>query len=274
MFESHAQSKASEGKSKAISEVAKVSASARGKYATIFILFLSLTAALGFLKFDYPSKFYIAIEVFALLLGIIHVWQMGKRFGWRNIHSFNQKLGFTLLILIFAMVAQGIIVYFCKPIADFWLLFPTSLLFFLFPLLAISCFDFAVDIPAPIYKKWKYPENMIMPDMDMIDFSNSHIVTFELRKNINDAGNTFMKFKAPQDRLTFGDLFYLYMFEYNEKHRESPIQFLNSLQQPYEWLFFIKPQKWYQSKIYIDPSLTVRENKIKENFIIVSERVK
>ena len=153
------------------------------------------------------------------------------------------------------------------------MIFPSSLLFFLFPLLAISTFDFAMQIPKPIYKKWIYPSNMILPDPDTIDFSNSYIVTYELRKNPNDPGNTFMKFKAPQDRLTFGDLFYLYMSEYNEKYRESQIKYMNENHQPYEWLFFIKPQKLWHSKIYIDPSLTVRENKIKENIIIVSNRV-
>ncbi len=274
MFSSTVSSKTSEGKTKAMEAVAKVPLMARGKYAIIFILLLSLIAALGFIDFENPSYFYIGVEVFALMIGIIHVWQMGKRFGWRNIYSFNQKITYTLLILFLAMLVQGLIVFLCKPLHEFWLLFPTSLLFFLFPLLAISSFDFAINIPAPVYKKWRYPENMIMPDMDMIDFSNSHIVTFELRKNINDPGNTFMKFKAPQDRITFGDLFYLYMFEYNEKNRESPIQFMDHLNKPYEWLFYIKPQKWWQSRIYIDHSLTVRENKIKENFIIVSERIR
>jgi hypothetical protein len=155
----------------------------------------------------------------------------------------------------------------------FWYIFPTSLLLFMFPLLTISTFDFAVIIPTPIYKKWKYPENIIMPDPDSIDFSNSHIVTFELKKSLRDKGNTFMKFKAPQDRLSFGELFLFCMTEYNERNRENPIEYLDDLHKPFEWLFHIKPQKWWQSKVYIDPSLTVRENKIRENIIIVSERV-
>jgi hypothetical protein len=61
--------------------------------------------------------------------------------------------------------------------------------------------------------------------------------------------------------------------EYNEKNREKPVQYLNDNQQSYQWLFHVKPQRWWQSRRYIDPSLTIRENKINENFVIVSERV-
>ncbi|MBL0341120.1 MAG: hypothetical protein IPP71_09450 [Bacteroidetes bacterium] len=252
----------------------KISSKARVKYSILLILILVLPFLLGFLKFATLPYFYISLQVYCVIIGIIHVVQMGRLFGWRNVESFYQKMNMSLSILILAILVSGLIVYFCPPITAFWMIFPSSLLFFLFPLLAISTFDYAVKVPPPIYKKWRYPENMILPDPDSIDFSNSHIVTFELKKNVRDSGNTFMKFKAPQDRLTFGDLFYLYMTEYNEKNRESPIQYMNENQQSYEWLFHIKPQKWFQSKIYIDPSLTVRENKIRENFIIISERIK
>ena len=108
--------------------------------------------------------------------------------------------------------------------------------------------------------------------MDSIDFNNSYVLTFKLKKNMDDFEYTLIKFKSPLDRLTFGDLFYLYVDEYNEKHRDYPIQYLNKLNQPHEWIFYIKPSKWWQSKKYIDPSLTIRENKIGENFVIVSER--
>ncbi|HMT28087.1 MAG TPA: TssN family type VI secretion system protein [Bacteroidia bacterium] len=273
MLDSILQSKAGEGKAKALSGAKKVSTLIRVKYAIVFILLLSIPFAFGFLKIDTLPYFYICMQAYALLIGIIHLWQMGKRFDWRNVDSFYQKMNLSLTILILAIITGGVVVYFCPPINVYWMIFPSSLLFFLFPLLAISTFDFAIRIPDPLYKKWRYPENMILPDPDTIDFSNSHIVTFELKKNARDTGNTFMKFKAPQDRLTFGDLFYLYMTEYNEKNRESQIQYMNDSQHPYEWLFYIKPQKWWQSKIYIDPSLTVRENKIRENFIIISKRV-
>ncbi len=220
-----------------------------------------------------PSYFYIGIQAYAIIIGIIHVWQMGKRFGWRNQESLTEKLILSVCILLVAMLVQASIIYLIKDVRGFYYLFPTSLLFFLYPLLAISVFDFAINIPVAIYKTWKYPENMNMPDMDLIDFSNSYIVTFELKKNARNPVSTTMKFKAPQDRLTFGDLFYFYMFEYNEKNRESQIQYLDDYNRAFEWMFYVKPAKWWQSKRYIDHSLTVRENKIKENFVIVSERV-
>lgn len=274
MLNSLAESKASEGKAGATSYATKIAAKTQVKYAIVFVLLLAISAALGFLNFEVPTYFFWCVQVYAMLIGIIHVWQMGKRFNWRNHDSFNQRMTLSIIILVCAMIVQSVIVYFCPPVNDFWLIFPSSLLPFLFPLLAIATYEYAISIPKPNYKKWRYPENMNMPDMDMIDFSNSHIITFHLRKNPKDISQTHMKFKAPLDRITFGDFFYLCMFvEYNDKNREKPVQYLNDAQQSYQWLFHIKPQRWWQSRRYIDPSLTIRENKINENFVIVSERV-
>ena len=82
-----------------------------------------------------------------------------------------------------------------------------------------------------------------------------------------------MKFKAPLNSINFGDLLYMYLYEYNDRNRESPIEYMDSAQNRYEWLFYVKPKHWWNSKKMIDPSLTVRENKIKENVVIVPYRV-
>ncbi len=274
MLNSLAQSSASQGKAAATARVNKIAAKTQVKYAIVFVLLLAAIAALGFFDFDVPMYFFYSVQAYALLMGILHLWQMGKRFGWRNQYSFYQKLNLTVIILLISMIIQGIILYFCPPLKNLFVSFPFSLLLFIFPLLAVSTYEYAIAIPKTIYKTWRYPENMHMPDMDMIDFSNSHIISFLLRKNPKDITQSVMKFKAPLDRLTFGEFFYLCMFvEYNEKNRENPVQYMNDSQQSYQWLFYVKPQRWWQSRRYIDPSLTIRENKIIENFVIVSERV-
>jgi hypothetical protein len=274
MLNSIVQSQVSQGKAAATSRVNKIAAKTQVKYATVFVLLLAAIAAFGFFDFEVHMYFFYCVQVYALLMGILHLWQMGKRFGWRNQYSFYQKLNLSVIVLLVAMAMQAIIIYFCKPMHDLFIIFPFSLLLFLFPLLAVSTYEYAIAIPKTIYKTWRYPENMNMPDMDRIDFSNSYIVSFLLRKNPKDISQSVMKFKAPLDRITFGEFFYLCMFvEYNEKNREKPVQYLNDNQQSYQWLFHVKPQRWWPSRRYIDPSLTIRENKINENFVIVSERV-
>ncbi len=275
MINSFVQTKTNEGKSAFMTGAQKASGKKAVKYSIVIILILILPTALGWLKFETLPYFFIGYQVYGFLIGIIHLWQMGKRFGWRNADSFFQKMSLSLTILLAAMILQGIIVFFCPPMKGFWLIFPTSLLFFLFPLMTISTFDFAIRIPLPFYKKWKYPENPNLPDPDSIDFSNSKIliVTFEIKKVINDQFHTQMKFKAPQDKLNFGELFLFWMTEYNERDRMNQVQFRNEVNNTYEWVFYIKSKRWWQSNKFIDPSLTVRENKIQENNIIISERV-
>ncbi len=273
MIKSSVFSQANKVRSATNKSVRQVAAKTQFKYVLIFCIILVLPAGILYLNKVIPTHIFWGMQIFALLIGFIHVWQMGKRFDWRNQYSLQNKLILSILIIFFTMVLQSVVVYFCKPAQELFILFPTGILTFLFPLLMFSVYDFSTAIPSEIYKTWKYSLNINMQDMELIDFSNSYIVTFQLRKTPVDFNYAYMKFKAPLDRLPFGDLFALYMNEYSEKHRESPIQYLNSSNQPYDWIFYRKPTRWWNERKLIDPSLTVRENKIKENDIIVSERV-
>ncbi|MEP7170470.1 MAG: TssN family type VI secretion system protein [Bacteroidota bacterium] len=272
MLRSIFQSQANAAKSKAIGNVQKAAKALYFKYVLIFSLVIALYSAFSFLNPDNILFFFISFQIYSMILGIIHTWLMGKKFGWRNIHSFFEKLEMSLLILLVSMIITGIVVYF-SPLPHLFYILPTGILFFLFPMMTISVFDFAMAIPPEEYKKWFYPEKVEMPDMDRIDFTNSYVLTFEIMKKDNERLPTFMKFKAPLNNITFGEMFYMYLFEYNEAHRESPIEYSDDNQKRFAWLFYVKPKHWWNSKMMVDPSLTVRENKIKENRIIVPYRV-
>ena len=174
--------------------------------------------------------------------------------------------------MLFRSLLSTAVIYF-SPLKPFFLLFPTACLVFTFPILFQSIFDFAMAVPAVEYKKWYYPQKVEIPDLDKVDFTNSYVLTLEVRKKDNERMPTFMKFKAPLNNINFGDMFFLYLYEYNEAHREGPIEYMDANQKIYGWLFYIKPKHWWNSKRVLDPSLTIRENKIKENGVIVPERV-
>lgn len=123
-----------------------------------------------------------------------------------------------------------------------------------------------------VYKKWTYPENAEMPDMDLIDFSAICLITFEIHKKNNDRHPTSMRFKAPM-HISFGELFYLCLNDYNEVNPSTPIEYIDRDGKYYAWQFYEKPKHWWQAKKYIDPSITVMENKIKTNSVIVPYRV-
>lgn len=278
MFNTPLQSATDQGKEKALSGMRNISKKQKVKYTSVFVLLLILPIVLLYFHLiENTCCLYMYLQIYALFLGIIHVWQMQKRFGWINQYTFPQKLSLTLIIISIAYILQVLVLfsffYLEREITPFYLMFPTCVFVFVFPLIAVTTFDYSYSIPKAIYKTWKYPTNINMPDLDMIDFSNSYIVTFEFKKSVGDFKNTTMKFKAPPDKLSFGDLFYLYLFEYNEKNRESSIQVIDERNQTFQWLFHIKSDSWFGDKKYVDTALTVRENKIKENDVIIAERV-
>ncbi|HKR04543.1 MAG TPA: TssN family type VI secretion system protein [Bacteroidia bacterium] len=281
MLRSLFQSKANAAKSQALGGVQKAARKAYFKYALVFSLLLTLYAAFCFLDFGDILYFFIGFEVWAFILGIIHVWQMGRRFGWRNRYSFIEKLEMTLLIILFSMVFTALLIYFFPyswvnaydlSMKEYWFHIPWAILSFLLPLFSISVFDFAMAIPPEQYKKWLYPEKPEMPDLDRIDFTNSYILNFEIYKRANDRLPKILQFKAPLNNITFGDMFYMYLYEFNEAHRENPIEYADNNQKRYAWLFYIKPRHWWNEKKMIDPRLTISENKIKEKEIIVPFR--
>ena len=52
----------------------------------------------------------------------------------------------------------------------------------------------------------------------------------------------------------------------------APIKYADDEVIAHEWWFRVKP-KWYQFQRILDPELSVRENKVKENTIIICERI-
>ena len=62
----------------------------------------------------------------------------------------------------------------------------------------------------------------------------------------------------------------MYITEYNDKNRENPIEFQDSMSKAYGWYFFIKPASWW--KRILDPHLTVKQNQIKEHEVIAPKR--
>ncbi len=272
MLRSLFQSKVNAAKFQAIGNVQQAASKTYFKYVAIFSVLVVLYAAICHTKPENILYFYIGFQAYAMFMGMIHVWQMGRRFGWKNRYSFIEKLEMTLLVLLVTFILTAIVVYF-SPLKPFFLLMPTALFIFIFPMLLVSVFDFAMAIPPEEFKKWSYPIKVEIPDMDKIDFANSYVLTFEVYKKDNERLPTFMKFKAPVSTISFGDLFFMYLYEYNEANRESPIEYMDAAQKRYEWLFYEKPKHWWNEKRMVDPSLTIRENKIKENGIIIPYRV-
>jgi hypothetical protein len=72
--------------------------------------------------------------------------------------------------------------------------------------------------------------------------------------------------------MKLGELYYHFLNDYNDLHNENTIEYAENGHDAHEWWFRRKP-KWYQAHRILDPNLSIRENGIKENTVVICERM-
>jgi hypothetical protein len=110
-----------------------------------------------------------------------------------------------------------------------------------------------------------------MPDLDMIDLSQIEVIQFVFTKNPNDSTQTNFTSKAPLN-MTLGQLFFIFINDYNDKNVQHPIGYLKATREPFGWLFYRK-KKLFNQKHFFDADLTFRDNGIQPNERIYAIRV-
>ncbi len=217
--------------------------------------------------------FWLLSAVF-LLAGLIFILLIHKKYFKARRDNRNKQLfaeilfGLSSLFLCVAMFSA--LQYFLKD--KNFMYFPVllSMLFFFVPLLLLQSFEAAYDIPAAAYSVWQYPAGNPIELPDEKEGERLYVIGFEIAKSPTDARRTYFRAKAPEEML-LGDLYYHFINDYNEQFSETPIRYTDK-EAMHKWLFRTKP-KWYNFSKVLDPALTVNENKIKENTVIICERV-
>jgi hypothetical protein len=213
-----------------------------------------------------------------LLFGIVHISFVHRRyFGG---HKYNQnkvliaEIVFGLSVVFFTIVVFSSLQYFWKK-DSYFLFYPvllSSLLFFV-PMLVFHSFQAAYEIPATTYPVWSYPLHKPIELPDPEDMPNERILVigFEIAKKESDSRKTYFRAKGPET-MKLGEFFYHFMNEYNESYGQTPIEYLSRGYEPHEW-WFARKSAWHQLKKIYNPELSIRENGIKENTVIVCERI-
>jgi hypothetical protein len=177
---------------------------------------------------------------------------------------------FALSLVFFTIVVFSSLQYFLKDKS--FLFFPMlfSMLLFFLPILIHYTFEAAYKIPAATFNSWYYPLQPIdLPD----EKANEKllVIAFEIAKKSTDKIRTNFRAKGPEG-MQLGALFYHFINDYNEFQSETPIVYNDPEYKAYEWMFRIKP-KWYKPHRVLDPDLTMKENNILENTVIICERI-
>lgn len=228
----------------------------------------SVISSHSFVVFWILAFVYFLFGVIYLLLGRRYFKTSGQRTG----KVILGEVIFGLSLIFFTIVVFSALQYF---VADKSFLFYPMLIStfaFFIPLLFMYTFDAAWAIPAAEFKTWQYPL-----DDSSLEMRNEQpgekllAVYFELSNSPADKGRNKFTATAPE-HMTLGELYYHLINHYNEVRSETPIVFEDPSHEAYHW-WFRRKRKWYQLNRVLDPDVSFRDNRIRENAVIVCERI-
>jgi hypothetical protein len=242
-------------------------------YLLVALLILAIPGFAGYkVFFIRPAYTLIACQVIFFVLGLFHIRYMHRYLKWSDSDkSFWFEAIFTLVTAAFGFIGF-LIIFTWMNNEGYQYYMASSVSFFVIAFFVYNSFLRAVNIPIKIYNKWYYPVLEEVDDPDESKLKNILVISFEFQKKKTDKHFTNFRAKAPSD-MEFGQLFYYFINDYNERHPNAKIEYLGERNVPYGWMFYRKP-KWYSiGTKYIDTDLTFFTNHIRENDVIVCARV-
>jgi hypothetical protein len=229
-------------------------------------ILVGITGTLGFIEFSKLTLgLFIGAMIWMLIIGILHAWLFEKFFE----PNLTGKILFTLALFFFG---YGLIFLLYKFVikGPFPWIFLSPGFCFLAPVFIVTAFNHFTDIPVRVFKVWSFPPPGTLSDPNDSEMADPIIVNFRICKGVND-DRTVFKAKAPKG-LTFGRLFYYFIMDYNSRYPDNPI-LINERENSYFKWSFLMTRSVFSGKVYLDPDLTISDNKIKENSSITCERI-
>jgi len=241
-------------------------------YMAVGLLLFSAIASLAYWSYLKDQHlFYVIYQGYFLMLGILHLYCMAEYLKWTgNSKSLWAELLFTLIIAMLGSIGFiGVYRYVSPYGMEYYM--TSSVIFFIIPWLVNQVYLNATSIPERIFKKWFYPVSEEIEEPDEDKLKNLLVISFVIQKTLANAHETNFRAKAPVD-MELGELFYYFINDYNERHPQDKIEYVDSSGEPYGWIFYEKPQFFGLRTKYIDAGKTIFNNSIKENNVIICNR--
>lgn len=244
------------------------------KFIFFYLLFGIVISCGGFIAMSPTASrsmsFFLLLQAGYAGLGFLASWLYKKNAPEELSQGRYAGVFFVLANAFLGMIGFALVYHHYSPtgLAPWYAL---CVLPFVLPQFLSTAFRAYLDIPQEIHKVWYFPLNADPVDFDNIDTSTIYMLELEYSKSVNDPRITNTKLRAPVT-MKFGDWFRSFIENYNYKYESDPIQFTNYDQTPLGWMFFTKAGALGKSK-FIDPDLTIAENRISEKDIILAKRV-
>jgi hypothetical protein len=219
-----------------------------------------------------PVVALICFQCYFLLLGIAHLHYMRRSLAWSGDEkAFVPEMIFTIVVALFGSIGFIILYSYFSNDDELKYVMAGSTIIFTIPFFFMRTFKKAIAIPPKILKEWHYPVTEEIEEPDDSKLKNLLVISFEFQKRLHENRITNFRAKAPSD-MEFGELFYYFINDYNERHPDSKVEYINGSGTPHGWIFYKKP-RWYSiSTQYIDVDKTIFNNNIKENDVIICTR--
>lgn len=214
---------------------------------------------------------YLFYEVWFLGLGVVHCHFMYTRF-WANENTLGSELAFIVAIWLFGGVGFVLVNRFLDK--EEFLYYPmlTSMFCFVLPTFVYKTFERMMTIPVKVHKWWQYPMYKEVPEVNDDDMRDLIVIGLEMEKAHGDYSRTYFRARTPI-KMDLGDLFYHFINDYNDRYPNTPIDFVDSNGQAYGWVFHLKPRWFGAATKTLDPDKAVFMNGIKENSVIICNRI-
>lgn len=237
-------------------------------YVLLSGIILGLPGLLGFFDYNFMPYIYALLATAYLIIGCYSQSIMlsflkdlkGKPFFFKFMFNMaTMILGIGLFSLCFNLTNE----------LQYGLWACTCVLPFMFPMLYNKTLRCYLDIPAEIYKVWKYSDEYDSDSFN-IDLERIMVVDLELFRRVDDIDSERITGKVSEDSV-FGQWFQRMIDDCNRKSPTDPIIYRNESDY-YEWIFYIKPS-FFSRRKYIDPDLNFADNNLKRRCTIIAKRV-
>ncbi len=241
----------------------------------LYVFFLSILLSL-------PSFFLFLIDSFSefslllfgqtsiILLGILHVVLSKKIVPWFGEQVFNVQLILIITLLLFSYFFTNLSFSFLVT-SELPLIWYLSLLWFVVPVLLEFAINRLLEVPEKEFKTWHYPVNENIEDPSDEELENPVVISFIFRKTPGSKEQTTFRAKAPV-AMSLGKLFFFFINDYNSRHPEEMISYLNEENTPVPWIFFKVKNKLLKTKESLDPDDSIYNNNIKENDLLICHK--
>lgn len=235
-------------------------------YCLAGVLLLTAAGLLPCISVDGAEGYYYLAQLVVLAIGVLHTWLEDLVFSGGAYGTDRAGWLITLAIWLAGGIAALVVYHFFR--LDY--VFISCIILFPLPWVWRLTYRYFRAIPPAFYRRWHYPLEEETPDLDLIDLSQIEVLQFVLEKRSSEHRKFNFTAKAPL-HMELGQLFLLFINDYNEKNSLYPIEYLDANRISQGWLFYRK-RGWFRRRHYFDPSLSFRDNGVLPNELIYAIR--